>query len=55
MNAAIVHADIFSFTHKGLHRGCCLDPIPHKGGIKVRRLIAATSDLYREHLFGMAV
>lgn len=30
-----------------------LDPIPRKGGIKVRRLIAATSDEYREHLFGL--
>ena len=30
-----------------------LDPIPRKGGIKVRRLIAATSDEYRSHLFGM--
>jgi predicted transposase YbfD/YdcC len=31
-----------------------LDPIPRKGGIKVRRLIAATSDFYRAHLFGLA-
>lgn len=30
-----------------------LDPIPRKGGIKVRRLIAATSDAYRAHLFGL--
>ena len=30
-----------------------LDPIPRKGGIKVRRLIAATSDEYREQLFGL--
>lgn len=30
-----------------------LDPIPRKGGIKVRRLIAATSDDYRAHLFGL--
>jgi predicted transposase YbfD/YdcC len=30
-----------------------LDPIPRKGGIKVRRLIAATSDSYRAHLFGL--
>ena len=29
-----------------------LDPIKRKGGIKARRLIAATSDLYRAHLFG---
>ena len=31
-----------------------LDPVPRKGGIKVRRLIAATSDDYRAHLFGLA-
>lgn len=30
-----------------------LDPTPRKGGIKVRRLIAATSDSYRAHLFGL--
>jgi predicted transposase YbfD/YdcC len=30
-----------------------LDPLPRKGGIKVRRLIAATSDNYRAHLFGL--
>lgn len=30
-----------------------LDPIQRKGGIKVRRLIAATSDAYRAHLFGL--
>lgn len=30
-----------------------LDPVPRKGGIKVRRLIAATSDNYRAHLFGL--
>lgn len=30
-----------------------LDPVPRKGGIKVRRLIAATSDSYRAHLFGL--
>jgi predicted transposase YbfD/YdcC len=30
-----------------------LDPIPRKGGIKVRRLIAATSDDYRAHLLGL--
>lgn len=29
-----------------------LDPVPRKGGIKVRRLIAASSDDYRAHLFG---
>ena len=29
-----------------------LDPIKRKGGIKARRLIAATSDLYRAQLFG---
>jgi hypothetical protein len=32
-----------------------LDPLPRKGGIKLRRLVAATSDLYRAHLFGMEV
>lgn len=31
-----------------------LDPIKRKGGIKARRFIAATSDLYREHLLGLA-
>ena len=31
-----------------------LDPKPRKGGIKVRRLIAATSDLYRAQLLGLA-
>ncbi|GHT96901.1 hypothetical protein AGMMS49545_23230 [Betaproteobacteria bacterium] len=31
-----------------------LDPIPRKGGIKLRRLIAATSDAYRAQLFGLA-
>lgn len=31
-----------------------LDPVPRKGGIKVRRLIAATSDDYRAHLFGLS-
>lgn len=31
-----------------------LDTVPRKGGIKVRRLIAATSDDYRVHLFGLA-
>jgi predicted transposase YbfD/YdcC len=30
-----------------------LDPIKRKGGIKVRRLIAATSDAYRAQLFGL--
>ena len=30
-----------------------LDPIPRKGGIKVRRLIACTSDSYRAQLFGL--
>jgi hypothetical protein len=30
-----------------------LDPILRKGGIKVRRFITATSDIYRAHLFGM--
>jgi len=30
-----------------------LDPIPRKGSIKVRRLIAVTSDDYREPLFGL--
>lgn len=31
-----------------------LDPTPRKGGIKARRLIAATSDLYRAQLLGLA-
>lgn len=31
-----------------------LDPNPRKGGIKARRLIAATSDLYRAQLLGLA-
>jgi len=31
-----------------------LDPTPRKGGIKARRLIAATSDNYRAHLLGLA-
>ena len=31
-----------------------LDPVKRKGGIKARRLIAATSDSYRAHLLGMA-
>lgn len=31
-----------------------LDPIKRKGGIKARRLIAATSDLYRAELLGLA-
>ncbi len=31
-----------------------LDPIKRKGGIKARRLIAATSDLYRTQLLGLA-
>jgi hypothetical protein len=30
-----------------------LDPVPRKGGIKVRRLIAATSDVYRAQRFGL--
>jgi hypothetical protein len=30
-----------------------LDPIPRKGGIKTRRLIAATSDQYRAQFFKM--
>ena len=30
-----------------------LDPIPRQGGNKARRLIAATSDEYREQLFGL--
>jgi hypothetical protein len=29
-------------------------PIKRKGGIKVRRLIAATSDTYRAELLGLA-
>ena len=31
-----------------------MDPIKRKGGIKARRLIAATSDNYRAELFGLA-
>ena len=31
-----------------------LDPVKRKGGIKARRLIAATSDIYRAELFGLA-
>lgn len=31
-----------------------LDPVQRKGGIKARRLIAATSDLYRAQLLGLA-
>jgi len=31
-----------------------LDPVKRKGGIKARRLIAATSDLYRAELLGLA-
>jgi hypothetical protein len=31
-----------------------LDPTPRKGGIEARRLIAATSDLYRAQLPGFA-
>ena len=31
-----------------------LAPTPRKGGIKARRLIAATSDLYRAQLLGLA-
>lgn len=31
-----------------------LDPTPRKGGIKARRLIAATSDSYRAQLLGLA-
>ncbi len=31
-----------------------LDPIKRKGGIKAKRLIAATSDLYRAQLLGLA-
>jgi predicted transposase YbfD/YdcC len=30
-----------------------LDPIPRKGGIKTRRLIAATPDHHSSHLFNM--
>ncbi|MGD1026057.1 MAG: ISAs1 family transposase, partial [Candidatus Sulfotelmatobacter sp.] len=30
-----------------------LDPIKRKGGIKARRLIAATSDSYRAELLGL--
>lgn len=30
-----------------------MDPVPRKGGIKARRLIAATSDLYRAQLLGL--
>jgi hypothetical protein len=31
-----------------------LDPVKRKGGIKARRLIAATSDTYRAELLGLA-
>lgn len=31
-----------------------LDPIKRKGGIQARRLIAATSDLYRAQHLGLA-
>jgi hypothetical protein len=31
-----------------------LNPLPRKGGIKARRLIAATSDSYRAQLLGLA-
>ena len=31
-----------------------MDPVKRKGGIKARRLIAATSDNYRAELFGLA-
>ena len=31
-----------------------LDPVKRKGGIKARRLIAATSDAYRAQLPGLA-
>lgn len=31
-----------------------IDPVKRKGGIKARRLIAATSDLYRTQLLGLA-
>src|SRR5208283_5258260 len=30
-----------------------LDPVQRKGGVKARRLIAATSDLYRAQLLGL--
>jgi len=30
-----------------------LDPVKRKGGVKARRLIAATSDLYRAQLLGL--
>ena len=30
-----------------------LDPVKRKGGLKVRRLIAATSDAYRAELLGL--
>ncbi|MDR1613681.1 MAG: ISAs1 family transposase, partial [Planctomycetota bacterium] len=30
-----------------------LDPVKRKGGLKVRRLIAATSDSYRAQLLGL--
>ena len=30
-----------------------LDPVKRKGGIKARRLIAATADLYRAQLLGL--
>ena len=31
-----------------------LDPVKRQGGIKARRLIAATSDIYRAQLLGLA-
>jgi hypothetical protein len=30
-----------------------MDPVKRKGGIKARRLIAATSDRYRAELLGL--
>ena len=30
-----------------------MDPVKRKGGIKARRIIAATSDNYRAHLLGL--
>jgi len=47
--------DTFANLHLSIKTAVAgrLHPIPRKGGIKVRRLIAATSDEYRSHLFGM--
>ncbi len=42
------------FQESEFHRPLIrLDPVKRKGGIKARRLIAATSDLYRAQLLGL--